>query len=393
MREAVIVAGARTAVGKAGKGTLRNTRPDDLGAAVIEDLMKRVPQVDPKEVEDVIIGCAFPEGEQGMNMARVIAMRAGLPSDVPGMTVNRFCASGLQTIAIAAEKVMTGFADIMIAGGVESMSMVPMGGYKPAPNPYLMEHLPEVYMSMGHTAEEVAKRYNVTREDQDAFAVESHRKAYEAIQAGKFKSEIVPITVKHRFVDEKGKLHVKEEIFDTDEGVRPGTTMEALSKLRPVFHVNGSVTAGNSSQTSDGAAAVMVMSREKAEELGVKPLAIFRGFTLGGVDPDVMGIGPVAAVPKVLKRTGIRLEEIDLIELNEAFASQSVAVIRELGLNPEIVNVNGGAVALGHPLGCSGAKLTVQMLNELERQNKRYGLITMCIGGGMGAAGIIERVS
>ncbi|SEM92422.1 acetyl-CoA C-acyltransferase [Lihuaxuella thermophila] len=393
MREAVIVAGARTAVGKANKGTLRHTRPDELGAAVVADLMKRVPQVDPKEVEDVIIGCAFPEGEQGMNMARIIALRAGLPTDVPGMTVNRFCSSGLQTIAIAAEKIMCGFADIMIAGGVESMSMVPMGGYKPAPNPYLMEHLPETYMSMGHTAEEVAKRYNITREDQDRFAVESHRKAYAAIQAGKFKDEIVPVQVQHRYFDEKGKLQVKEEVFDTDEGVRPGTSMEVLSTLRPVFHVNGTVTAGNSSQTSDGAAAVMLMSREKAEELGVKPLAIFRGFTLGGVDPDVMGIGPVAAVPKLLKRTGVRLEEIDLIELNEAFASQSVAVIRELGLNPDIVNVNGGAIALGHPLGCSGAKLTVTILNELIRRQKRYGLITMCIGGGMGAAGLIERVS
>lgn len=393
MREAVIVAGARTAVGKAGKGTLKNTRPDDLGAAVIQDLLKRVPQLDPKEIEDVIIGCAFPEGEQGMNVARVISMRAGLPTEVPGMTVNRFCSSGLQTIAMAAERIMTGFADVMIAGGVESMSMVPMGGYKPAFNPYLMEHMPELYMSMGHTAEEVAKRFNVTREDQDAFAVESHRKAFEAIQSGKFKDEIVPITVKHRFFDEKGKLQEKEEIFDTDEGVRPGTNLEVLSKLRPAFHVKGTVTAGNSSQTSDGAAAVMIMSREKAEELGIKPLAVFRGFALGGVDPDIMGIGPVAAVPKVLERTGIQLDEIDLIELNEAFASQSVAVIRELGLNPDIVNVNGGAIALGHPLGCSGAKLTVQMLNELERREKRYGLITMCIGGGMGAAGIIERVS
>ncbi|TCS95843.1 acetyl-CoA C-acetyltransferase [Hazenella coriacea] len=393
MREAVIVAGARTAVGKAGKGTLKNTRPDDLGAAVIQDVLKRVPQLDPKEVEDVIIGCAFPEGEQGMNMARVISMRAGLPTEVPGMTVNRFCSSGLQTIAMAAERIMTGFADVMIAGGVESMSMVPMGGYKPAFNPYLMDHMPELYMSMGHTAEEVAKRFNVTREDQDAFAVESHRKAFEAIQAGKFKDEIVPITVKHRFFDEKGKLQEKEEIFDTDEGVRPGTNLEVLSKLRPAFHVKGTVTAGNASQTSDGAAAVIIMSREKAEELGIKPLAVFRGFALGGVDPDVMGIGPVAAVPKVLERTGIQLDEIDLIELNEAFASQAVAVIRELGLNPDIVNVNGGAIALGHPLGCSGAKLTVQMLNELERRQQRYGLITMCIGGGMGAAGIIERVS
>jgi acetyl-CoA acyltransferase len=348
--------------------------------------------VDPKEVEDVILGCAFPEGEQGMNMARLVALRAGLPTDVPGMTVNRFCSSGLQTIAIAAEKIMCGFADIIIAGGVESMSMVPMGGYKPAPNPYLMDHLPEAYMSMGHTAEEVAKRYNVTREDQDRFALASHQKAHAAIQEGKFKDEIVPITVKNHYFDENGKLKVKEQVFDTDEGVRPDTTLEILAKLRPAFKVGGTVTAGNSSQTSDGAAAVMVMSREKAEELGVKPLAVFRGFVLGGVDPDVMGIGPVAAVPKLLKKVGVRFDEIDLVELNEAFASQSVAVIRELELNPEIVNVNGGAIALGHPLGCTGAKLTVSILNELERRNKRYGLVTMCIGGGMGAAGLVERV-
>ncbi|MBD1370746.1 acetyl-CoA C-acetyltransferase [Hazenella sp. IB182357] len=393
MREAVIVAGARTAVGKANKGSLRNARPDDYGAAVIEDLLKRVPQLDPKEIEDVIIGCSFPEGEQGMNMARLIAQRAGLPDEVPGMTVNRYCSSGLNTIAIAAEKIMSGFADIMVAGGVESMSMVPMGGYKPAPNPYLMENKPEAYMSMGHTAEEVAQRYNVSREEQDAFAVDSHRKAAAAIAAGKFKDEIVPITVKHQYIDENGKLQVKEQVFDTDEGVRPDSNTQVLGKLRPAFHIKGSVTAGNSSQTSDGAAAVIVMSREKAEELGIKPLAIFRGFTLGGVAPEVMGIGPVVAIPKLLEKTGIKLEEIDLIELNEAFASQSIAVINELGLNKDIVNVNGGAIALGHPLGCTGAKLTVQMLNELERQDKKYGLISMCIGGGMGAAGIIERVS
>lgn len=393
MREAVIVAAARTAVGKSGKGTLRNTRPDDLGAAVIQDLLRRTPQLDPALIEDVVIGCAFPEGEQGMNMARVIAMRAGLPTSVPGMTVNRFCSSGLQTIAIAAEKIMTGFADVMIAGGVESMSMVPMGGYKPAPNPYLMDHFPEVYMSMGHTAEEVSRRFNVTREDQDKFAVESHRKAHAAIKEGRFKEQIVPIKVQHRTVDENGVLHTQEEIFDTDEGVRPGTTVEVLAQLKPAFRVNGIVTAGNSSPTNDGAAAVIVMSREKAEELGIKPLAIFHGFAQGGVSPDVMGIGPVVAVPKVLERTGIRLDQIDLIELNEAFAAQAIAVIRELGLNTDIVNVNGGAIALGHPLGCSGAKLTVQMIHELERQQKRYGLITMCIGGGMGAAGIIERIS
>lgn len=392
MREAVIVAGARTAVGKAGKGSLRHVRPDEMAAAVVADLLRRVPEADPKQIEDVVLGCAFPEGEQGMNLARIVALRAGLPTDVPGMTVNRFCSSGLQTIAIAAEKIMCGFADIMIAGGVESMSMVPMGGYKPAPNPYLMDHLPETYMSMGHTAEEVAKRYHVTREDQDRFALASHQKATAAIRQGKFKDEIVPLKVKEQAFDGNGKLRVTERLFDTDEGVRPDTSLEALAKLRPVFHVNGTVTAGNSSQTSDGAAAVMLMSREKAEQLGVKPLAVFRGFMLGGVDPDVMGIGPVAAVPKLLEKTGVRLQDIDLIELNEAFASQSVAVIRELGLDPDKVNVNGGAIALGHPLGCSGAKLTVSILGELARRNQRYGIVTMCIGGGMGAAGLIERI-
>ncbi|RAL24377.1 acetyl-CoA C-acyltransferase [Thermoflavimicrobium daqui] len=393
MREAVIVAGARTAVGRAHKGTLTQTRPDEFGAKVLSDLLKRVPQVDPKEIDDVIMGCSFPEGEQGMNLARIVALRAGLPTSVPGMTVNRFCSSGLQTIAIAAEKIMTGFADVMIAGGIESMSLVPMVGFKTAPNPYLVENMPQAYMSMGHTAEEVAKRYGISREEQDQFALASHQKAYAAIQAGKFKDEIVPIDVVNRFVDESGKLQEVRQVFDTDEGVRSNTSLEVLAKLRPAFRVGGSVTAGNSSQTSDGAAMVMIMSRQKAEELGVKPLAIFRGFTVGGVDPDIMGVGPVVAVPKVLERTGIRLQDIDLIELNEAFASQSLAVIRELGFDQEIVNVNGGAIALGHPLGCSGARLTVTILNELERRQKRYGLITMCVGGGMGAAGIVERIA
>jgi acetyl-CoA acyltransferase len=392
MPEAVIVAGVRTAVGKAKKGTLRNTRPDELGALVTKEVMNRVPEVDPKEVEDVILGCAFPEGEQGMNMARVVGQRAGLPVEVSGMTINRFCSSGLQSVAIAAERIMSGFSDVIIAGGVESMSMVPMGGYKPAPNPYLMEHAPEVYMSMGHTAEEVARRFQITREEQDAFAVSSHKKAHEAITSGKFDSEIVPVHVKHRYLDENGKLAEKEEVFTKDEGVRPTTSMDVLSKLRPVFHTEGTVTAGNASQTSDGAAALLVMSAKRAKELGLKPLAVFRGFALGGVDPDVMGIGPIAAVPKLLKKTGIRLQDIDLIELNEAFASQALAVMKELDMDPNIVNVNGGAIAIGHPLGCSGAKLTVNMLNELERRKKRYGLITMCIGGGMGAAGIVERV-
>jgi acetyl-CoA acyltransferase len=393
MREAVIVAGARTAVGKAHKGTLKNTRPEELGAAVVGELMRRVPQVDPKEVEDVIMGCAMPEGEQGLNIARIIAVRAGLPTEVPGMTVNRFCSSGLQTIAMAAEKIMCGFADVVIAGGVESMSMVPMTGYKPSPNPYLMEHYPQIYMSMGHTAEEVARRFGVSREDQDRFAVESHRKAHRAIQEGKFKDEIVPVTVKERYIDENGKLQEKEVVFDTDEGVRPDTSLEALAKLKPVFRVDGTVTAGNSSQTSDGAAAVMVMSAEKAEQLGVKPIAVFRSFAVGGVDPDIMGVGPVVAVPKALKLAGLSLDQVDLVELNEAFASQSLEVIRRLELNPEIVNVNGGAIALGHPLGCTGAKLTVSILNELARRKQKIGVVTMCIGGGMGAAGVFEMVS
>ncbi|MBO2532428.1 acetyl-CoA acyltransferase [Planifilum fulgidum] len=393
MREAVIVAGVRTAVGKAHKGTLKNTRPDELGAAVVRELMRRVPQVDPKEVEDVIMGCAMPEGEQGLNIARIIAVRAGLPTEVPGMTVNRFCSSGLQTIAMAAEKIMCGFADVVIAGGVESMSMVPMTGYKPSPNPYLMEHYPQIYMSMGHTAEEVARRFGISREDQDRFAVESHRKAHKAIQEGKFKDEIVPVTVKERFIGEDGKLQEKEIVFDTDEGVRPDTSLEVLAKLKPVFRVDGTVTAGNSSQTSDGAAAVMVMSAEKAEQLGVKPIAVYRSFAVGGVDPDIMGIGPVVAVPKALKLAGLTLDQVDLVELNEAFASQSLEVIRRLELNPEIVNVNGGAIALGHPLGCTGAKLTVSILNELARRKQKIGVVTMCIGGGMGAAGVFEMVS
>ncbi|WP_044642856.1 thiolase family protein [Risungbinella massiliensis] len=393
MQEAVIVAATRTAVGKAKKGSLRYTRPDDLGAIVVRDVLEKVPQVDVQEVEDVIMGCAFPEAEQGMNLGRIVALRAGLPTTVPGMTVNRFCSSGLQTIALAAEKIMSGFADVVIAGGIESMSMVPMGGNKPAFNPYLMETLPETYMSMGHTAEEVSKRYGITREEQDRFALRSHQNAFAAIQSGKFEKEIVPVPVSYSYLDEKGKKQRKEYLFQQDEGVRPDTSLEVLAKLRPVFRVGGTVTAGNSSQTSDGAAAVLVMSRKRAEELGVKPLAIFRGFQLGGVDPDVMGVGPIVAVPKLLAKTGVTLDQIDVVELNEAFAAQALAVVKELGINLDIVNLNGGAIALGHPLGCSGAKLTVTALHELERQQKRFALITMCIGGGMGAAGLIERVS
>lgn len=392
MREAVIVAAARTAVGKAKKGSLRNVHPADMGAAVIQDLLKRVPQLEPAEIEDVIIGNAVPEAEQGMNLARVVAMRAGLPTNVPGVTVNRFCSSGLQTIADAAQRIMCGFADVIVAGGVESMSLVPMVGHKVAPNPYLVENMPELYMSMGHTAEEVARRFDVTREDQDRFAMRSHQRAAEAIQSGKFKEEIVPMTIEEKQIGSDGKVKVTEKVFDTDEGVRPNTNMETLAKLRPVFHPKGSVTAGNASQTSDGAAAVIVMSAEKAEALGVKPIAKFRSFTVAGVDPDIMGVGPVEAIPKALKLAGITKEDVDLFELNEAFASQAFQVIRSLELDEEIVNVNGGAIALGHPLGCSGAKLTATMLHELKRRQGKYGVVTMCIGGGMGAAGVFEMM-
>lgn len=392
MREAVIVAGARTAVGRAKKGSLKDVHPVDMGAAVVADLLRRVPQLDPADIEDVIMGTAVPEAEQGMNMARLIGLRAGLPTNVAGITINRFCSSGLQTIAYAAQQIMVGSSDVVVAGGVESMSLVPMLGHKVALNPTLVETKPEAYMSMGHTAEEVARRYHVTREDQDAFALRSHQRAVAAISSGKFQDEIVPLTVKQYTVDEAGKVHIRERIFDKDEGARPDTTLEALAKLKPVFHVQGSVTAGNSSQTSDGAAAVIVMSADKAAELGVSPIAKFRSFTVGGVDPDVMGIGPVFAIPKALKLAGISLDDVDLFELNEAFASQSIAVIRELGLDPEKVNVNGGAIALGHPLGCSGAKLTVSLLNEMKRRGGKYGVVTMCIGGGMGAAGVFEMI-
>ncbi|RNB52980.1 acetyl-CoA C-acetyltransferase [Brevibacillus gelatini] len=392
MREAVIVAGARTAVGRAKKGSLKDVHPVDMGAAVVADLLRRVPQLDPAEIEDVIMGTAVPEAEQGMNMARLIGLRAGLPTNVAGITINRFCSSGLQTIAYAAQQIMVGSSDVVVAGGVESMSLVPMLGHKIALNPTLVETMPEAYMSMGHTAEEVARRYHVTREDQDVFALRSHQRAVAAINSGKFQDEIVPLTVKQYTVDEAGVVHIRERIFDKDEGARPDTTMEALAKLKPVFHVQGTVTAGNSSQTSDGAAAVIVMSADKAAELGVQPIAKFRSFTVGGVDPDVMGIGPVVAIPKALKLAGISLGDVDLFELNEAFASQSIAVIRELGLDPEKVNVNGGAIALGHPLGCSGAKLTVSLLNEMKRRGGKYGVVTMCIGGGMGAAGVFEMI-
>jgi acetyl-CoA acyltransferase len=391
MREAVIVSAVRTAVGKAPRGALRSVHPTDLAATVIRSAVERVPGLDPKEIDDVILGCAMPEAEQGLNMARVALLRAGLPTDVPGQTVNRFCASGLQTIALAAQQVMSGMGDVIVAGGAESMSAVPMGGHHFAPNPAMAEMSPDVYLGMGLTAENVAKRYEVSREDQDAFALRSHQRAIAAIDAGLFKDEIVPIEVEHVWF-ENGKVQRSTMIFDTDEGPRRDTSAEALAKLKPVFAINGTVTAGNSSQTSDGAAAVVVMSREKADALGVKPLARFVSFAVAGVPPEIMGIGPVAAIPKALKQAGLTIDQIDLIELNEAFAAQALAVIRALELDEEKVNVNGGAIALGHPLGCTGAKLTVQILHELRRRGGRYGLITMCIGGGMGAAGIVEML-
>jgi acetyl-CoA acyltransferase len=394
MKEAVIVAAARTAVGKAPRGTLCATSPTVMAATVIADLLKRAPGLAADEVEDVIIGCAFPEAEQGMNMARVAALRAGLPYTVPGQTVNRFCSSGLQTIAIAAERIMAGFADVIIAGGAESMSLVPMSGNTYAPDPYLAEHDPAVYISMGNSAENLVQAYNVSREEQDGFALQSHLKAAAAIRDGRFKDEIVPLTVmKKTFrVDNQPRIAADEVIFDMDEGVRFDTSAETLAKLPPVFHKGGTITAGNSSQTSDGAAAVLVMSREKARQLNLKPLALFRAFAVAGVPPDLMGIGPVEAIPKALKLAGLTLDQIDLIELNEAFAAQALAVIHELQLPRERVNVNGGAIALGHPLGCSGAKLSATLLYEMQRRQVRYGMVTMCIGGGMGAAGIFERI-
>lgn len=391
MPNAVIVSAARTAVGKAPRGTLRTMRPEDMAAAVIRAVLDRAEGVDAAEVEDVIMGCAMPEAEQGMNVARISALRAGLPVTVPGQTVNRFCSSGLQTIALAAQQIMAGMGDTLIAGGVESMSRVPMSSNKFMANPDLALEYPGIYLGMGLTAENVARQYEVSREEQDRFALRSHQRAAAAADAGKFASEIVPLEVKMR-LGEGSQIQDTAFTFDRDEGVRRDTSMEALGKLRPVFHAKGSVTAGNSSQTSDGAAAVLVMSEEKARAQGLQPLARFRSFAVGGVPPEIMGIGPVEAVPKALALAGLSLADIDLIELNEAFAAQSLAVIQALGMDEEKVNVNGGAIALGHPLGCTGAKLTVQMLYELQRQDKQLGLITMCIGGGMGAAGVIERL-
>lgn len=390
MREAVIVAGARTPVGKAKKGSLATVRPDDFGALVVREAMNRAGYDGP--IDDLIMGCAMPEAEQGMNIARNIGALAGLPDTTPAVTINRFCSSGLQSIAYAAERIMVGSAEAIIAGGVESMSMVPMMGNVLRPNAKLAETAPQYYMGMGHTAEQVATQYGVSRADQDAFAVRSHEKAAAAIEKGHFVEEIVPVEVTKRFVDENNKYQEKSFMFEMDEGVRHGTTVQTLDKLRAAFSARGTVTAGNSSQTSDGAGALLVMDREKAESLGLRPIAKFRSFATGGVPPEVMGIGPVVAIPKALKLAGLSIEDIDVWELNEAFASQSLGVIRELGLDIDKVNFNGGAIALGHPLGATGSILTLRMMSELKRQGKQFGVVTMCIGGGMGAAGVFEML-
>ncbi len=391
MTKVYIVSAVRTAVGRASKGSLKDTRPDELGAVAVRGAVARVPGLDPAQIDDVVLGCAMPEGEQGMNVARVCALKAGLPDSVPAMTVNRFCSSGLQAIAIAAEKIMAGFADIVVAGGTESMTMVPMGGNKPSFDPEIIEKRPELFMPMGLTAEQVVRKYKVTREDQDAFAYNSHRKALAAIKDGKFRDEIVPVATTVYESRDGGRPVPREIVFDTDEGPRADTTIEALAKLKPAFDAKGTVTAGNSSQMSDGAAAAVVVSEKALKSLGIAPMARFLGFAVAGVPPEIMGIGPIAAVPKLMKKLRIKLTRVDLVELNEAFAAQSLPVIRELSLDPDKVNVNGGAIALGHPLGCTGAKLTATLLGEMKRRDAKLGLVTMCIGGGMGAAGLFER--
>jgi acetyl-CoA acyltransferase len=388
MSEAVIIDCLRTAVGKAGRGTLKNTRPDDMAAAVFGGLLEKYPQVPKPEIDDVILGCAMPEAESGMNMARIAALRAGLPDSVPGVTINRFCSSGLQAIAMAAERIRSGGAEIMLAGGSESMSLLPMSGNKFAPNPWLVDHIPQIYMGMGLTAEQLYQKYKISREEQDQFSYRSHKNALEAQAAGKFDEEIVPLEIKTTTPE-----GTRETVFKKDEGPRADTSIEALAKLKPVFHTAGTVTAGNASQTSDGAAAAIVMSDTKARELGLKPMARFVSFAVGGVPPEIMGIGPVVAIPKALKLAGLKLDDIGVVELNEAFAVQALAVIREAGLNLDTLNVNGGAIAMGHPLGCTGAKLTATILREMRRRNARYGMVTMCIGGGQGAAGIFERLN
>ncbi|HEX6677632.1 MAG TPA: acetyl-CoA C-acyltransferase [Actinomycetes bacterium] len=392
MKEAVLVAGARTAVGRAPRGALRTARPDDMAAAAITEALKRAPGLDPAEVEDVILGCAIPEGSQGMNVARLSALRAGLSEGVPAQTVNRFCSSGLQTIASASERIMSGFATTIVAGGTEHMTSTPTPPANFSPNPAIVRNHPEYYMAMGLTAEQVAERWKVTREDQDEFALRSHTRAAEAVDSGRFDPEIVPLEVSVDWVDDDGRPRHSDTSFARDEGPRRDTSAEKLAKLKPAFMRGGTVTAGNSSQRSDGAAAVVVMERGRAEQLGLTPLARFVGFAVAGVGPDVMGIGPVVAIPKVLKLTGLQLDDIDLVELNEAFAAQSLAVIREVGLDLDKVNVNGGAIALGHPMGATGSKLTVQLMAEMARRGSRYGMVTMCVGGGMGAAGVFENL-
>ena len=391
MREVIIASSVRTPVGRAYKGTLRATRPDELAAVAIRGALDRVPHLDSKEIEDVILGCAMPEAEQGMNVARIASLRAGLPVEVSAMTINRFCSSGLQAIAIAAERIMAGGAEVIVAGGTESMTMIPMGGHKISPNPWLVDHYPDAYLSMGLTAERLAQRYGITREMADEFSLRSHQKAMAAIQGGKFDDEIVSVPVS--FTTPNGSKPKKQDIvFKVDEGPRADTSLEALRGLKPAFHMKGTVTAGNSSQMSDGAAAAVVMSAERAKALGIQPLARYVAFATAGYKPEEMGLGPVYAIPKALKIAGLKLSDIDVIELNEAFATQSLAVIKEGGLDPGKVNPNGGAIALGHPLGCTGAKLTATVIRELKRRRGRYGMVTMCVGGGMGAAGIFENV-
>jgi acetyl-CoA acyltransferase len=400
MREAWIVSSVRTAVGKAPRGALRTSRPDDLAAAAIQEAIARVKGLDPAEIEDVIIGCATPEAEQGMNLARIASLRAGLPVNVSAMTINRFCSSGLQAIAMAAQQILAGQSEVVVAGGAESMSMVPMGGHKISPNPWLIDHYPDTYLNMGLTAENLARKYGFSRAQADEFSLASHQKALAAIASGKFKDEIVPVEVSYTYVENgangssaPAKPKMRKVIFDTDEGPRWDTSVEALGRLKPAFHARGVVTAGNSSQMSDAAAAAVLMSAERAERLGLEPMARFVAFATAGCPPEEMGIGPVYAIPKVLKLAGLKLDQIEVIELNEAFAAQALSVIKLAGLDPARVNVNGGAIALGHPLGCTGAKLTASLLREMERRQAHYGMVTMCIGGGMGAAGVFERLA
>jgi acetyl-CoA acyltransferase len=394
MQEAVIVTAVRTAVGKAPKGALQHTRPEEMGGAVLTEALKRTPGLDPLEIDDVIIGCTFPESEQGLNLGRVLVAKAGLPHEVPGMTINRFCSSGLQSIATACERIMCGMAQVIVAGGVESMSLIPMGGYSFSPDPQIVRDSPWAYETMGMTAENVANQFGVRREEQDAFAYRSHQRASRAIAEGHFKDQIVPLNIlKQRKKADKGGYELLSEVFDTDEGPRPDTSLEALARLRPAFKTKGSVTAGNSSQTSDGASVVVCMSKAKAAALGLKPMLTYRSYAVAGVDPRIMGVGPVAAIPKALDLAGLSLNDIQLIELNEAFAAQAAYCMRELGLSSEITNVNGGAIALGHPLGCTGAKLTTQLAYEIQRRDQEYGLVSMCIGFGMGAAAVFQRES